>query len=317
MIVVFGGSGYLGSAFLQELKGSEFAFISPVRGAIDLTCRSSLKDYLLRRRASLVINAAGFTGFPNIDACERLPMETLVGNVILPYSICSVCAELDIPWLHVSSGCIYNGAKFVKNGSLHIERDLNRPHVRTLLACEQQNVRGFTEVDLPNFTFRSPPCSFYSGTKALAEAVLSPLGDGYICRLRLPFDEKDHHRNYLSKLQRYPKIYESVNSLSHRGDFAAACLDLFRRHSPYGTYNITNLGYVTTRQVVQMIIDLRGATREWDFWLNDEEFYTIEARAPRSNCILDCSKLLQAGIQMRTVEAALVDSLTRWAPEST
>ena len=30
-------------------------------------------------------------------------------------------------------------------------------------------VRGYTETDRPNFTFREPPCSFYSGSKGLAE----------------------------------------------------------------------------------------------------------------------------------------------------
>ncbi len=71
--------------------------------------------------------------------------------------------------------------------------------------------------------------------------------------MRIPFDQFDNPRNYLSKLQSYAKVYENVNSLSHRGDFVAACLELWRRRAPFGIYNVTNPGFVTSRQVVEMI----------------------------------------------------------------
>jgi hypothetical protein len=35
--------------------------------------------------------------------------------------------------------------------------------------------RGFTETDAPNFSFRSPPCSFYSGTKALGVEAIAEI----------------------------------------------------------------------------------------------------------------------------------------------
>jgi dTDP-4-dehydrorhamnose reductase len=79
-------------------------------------------------------------------------------------------------------------------------------------------VHGFIETDPPNFSFRSPPCSFYSGTKALAEETMSPLANGYLWRLRIPFDELDNPRNYLTKVQTYAKVYNNVNSISHRAN---------------------------------------------------------------------------------------------------
>ena len=64
---------------------------------------------------------------------------------------------------------------------------------------------GFTEEDVPNFSYDQPPCSFYSGSKALGEEILSKFEKVYTCRLRIPFDEFDSNRNYLSKIQRYDK----------------------------------------------------------------------------------------------------------------
>ena len=49
------------------------------------------------------------------------------------------------------------------------------------------------------------------------------VGRGYLWRLRIPFDEFDNPRNYLSKVQNYAKVYDNVNSISHRGDFVSAC----------------------------------------------------------------------------------------------
>ena len=87
---------------------------------------------------------------------------------------------------------------------------MTRPDLRSLVEQSPGAIHGFTETDPPNFTFRDPPCSFYSGTKALGEEMwrrrLVPRCVGpasYIWRLRIPFDEFDNARNYLSKVQRY------------------------------------------------------------------------------------------------------------------
>src|SRR5437764_14727633 len=128
----------------------------------------------------------------------------------------------------------------------------------------------------------------------------------------MPFDEKDHARNYLSKIQRYQKAYDNTNSLSHGGDFAWACLDLWERRAPFGIYNVTNPGYVTTRQVVGMIQKTLRPKREFEFWASDEDFYRVAAKTPRSNCVMDTSKLLACGVRIRPVQEASLAALNEW-----
>jgi dTDP-4-dehydrorhamnose reductase len=259
-----------------------------------------------------VINAAGYTGKPNVDACEAARSETLLGNTILPITVAHACEALGICWGNISSGCIYAGAKIFENGACRVEKNLMRPDIKLLREKNPAVVRGFTEDDEPNFSFRQPPCSFYSGTKALAEEALASSSNGYIWRMRIPFDEFDNPRNYLTKLQRYPKVYDNVNSLSHLGDFANACLDMWERRAPFGIFNVTNPGHVTSRQVVAMIDKILKPNRKFEFWADDEEFYKTAANTPRSNCVLDVSKLLATGIKMRPVEEALGDALRNW-----
>jgi UDP-glucose 4,6-dehydratase len=312
MILLLGATGYIGQAFAHELMRRRWAFRPLSRREVDYSHFETLLDFLRSNKPSFVLNAAGFAGRPNVDACETAQADTLQGNTLLPISIADACTATGTPWGHVSSGCIYSGAHIVEGERRAIEIDLTRPGVRALIERRPAVLRGFTEEDEPNFTFRRPPCSFYSGTKALAEEALRKHSNGFLWRLRIPFDDVDEPKNYLSKLLKYPRLYDNFNSISHRGDFVRACLDLWECRAPFGTYNVTNPGFVSTRQVVALIQKILNPARAFEFFASDEEFYRLAARAPRSNCVLDVSKLLATGVKLRPVDEALMDALKNW-----
>ena len=315
MILLLGGTGYIGQAFAQELTRRKQSFITLSRREVDYTRFDRLIEFLRERKPAFVVNAAGYTGKPNVDACELHKADTLAGNTLFPQTVAHACAAINIPWGHVSSGCIFSGAKVTIHGNTCAEKDLNKPELHALVEKTPVAIHGFTEADTPNFSFRDGPCSFYSGTKALGEEAVVGIGQSYIWRLRIPFDECDGARNYLSKVQRYAKVYDNVNSISHRADFVRACLDLWQIRAPFGIYNVTNPGFVTTRHVVEQIEKFLKPPRKFEFWASDEEFYKVAAKTPRSNCVMDVSKLLAAGVKIRGVEEALEDSLQNWKPE--
>jgi dTDP-4-dehydrorhamnose reductase len=315
MIVLLGASGYIGQAFAQELRRRGRDFTALARAELDYTRYDALVGFLRDQKPEFLINSAGYTGKPNVDACEVAKADTLLGNTILPQTIAQACEAAGVPWGHVSSGCIFSGAKIVDGPNTRSEKDLTRPELKALVESAPENIHGFTEADAPNFSFRDPPCSFYSGTKALGEEAIAGTGQCYVWRLRIPFDEFDNARNYLSKVQRYAKVYDNVNSISHRADFVRACLDLWERRAPFGTYNVTNPGFLTTRKVVARVEALLHLHRKFEFWENDEEFYRVAARTPRSNCVLDPGKLLATGVKIRPVEEALDNALRNWEPE--
>ncbi len=312
MILLLGASGYIGQAFAAELRRRRYPFVPLARMAIDYTQFDILFDYVHKMRPSFIINAAGYAGKPNVDACEWARAETLAANALLPQTIARVCLVTNTPWGHVSSGSIYNGAKVLDNGGTRIENDLSREEIRCLFEQHPERFAGFTELDEPNCSFLKPPCSFYSGTIALAEEALRTVRECYVWRCRIPFGEEDRPRNFLSKIQNYPRVYDTVNSLSHLDDFAQACLNLWEWGVPFGVYNVTNPGAVSTRQVVAMIQRILKPDRRFEFWKDDEEFYREGAKAPRSNCILDVSKVRATGVRMRTVQEALEESLRKW-----
>lgn len=57
-----------------------------------------------------------------------------------------------------------------------------------------------------------------------------------------------------------------------------------------------------------------GASEAFEFFANDNQLYTAGVKAPRSNCILDATRLLGTGVRMRTVDEAFDAALSKWTP---
>ena len=288
MYIVLGKSGYIGQAFIRELKRRRLHYLGLSRGDLDYTHFKTFSEfaqvhyYSSERpfKNSIIINCAGYVGKPNVDACELNKGDTIMGNVVFPTNLANFCSTSDSTLVQISSGCIYNGYE-----------------------------KHFSEEDEPNFTFING--SFYSGTKALCEKmILKHNPRSYIFRLRIPFDEFENPRNYLTKLLKYDTLLDAENSLSHRGDFAKYCIDLLEAEVPHGIYNITNKGSATAKEIVRLIKDYGVSDKKFSFFKDVDSFSNI-VKAPRSNCVLDTSKT-ESYIKIRSVKAALSESLSHY-----
>jgi len=289
MIYLLGGTGYVGQEFQAQLRARNIAYKNISRYEFDYNEPNRLYNALSIDKPEFLINCAGYTGKPNVDACELDKANCLRGNAVLPGIIADACKKLNIPWGHVSSGCIYTS-------SGHVWRS-----------------NGWTEEDKPNFTFRSKGgCSWYSGTKGLGEEVLANYDNVYIWRLRIPFNNINNPRNYLSKLMNYNTLLDATNSLSELNEFVSACLDSYLNKIPYGIYNVTNPGKVTTKEVIELINKYKIVDKGFKFFKDESEFMQIAAKTPRSNCVLDSSKILNAGIKLTEVHEALDRALSNW-----
>lgn len=283
MILLFGSTGYIGSEFKKQLTEQNFKFICWENTR--KTSFDQLQNLFKYQKITLAINAAGYTGKPNVDACEKDKEETFYGNVLWPHLLTQWCSLNNIKLIHISSGCIYTG--------------------NTL------NKTGFTEKDEPNFTFKQNNCSFYSGTKALAEQTVLLNEKTYICRLRIPFENKDNSRNYISKLLKYPKLLKAENSCSNKNEFVRACLELYKKEIPYGIFNIVNGGSITTEQIVNKLKNTIAKNKEFNI-IDDLEFYSSCASTPRSNCVMSNKKILDYGIQMDNINDSFDKCLNNW-----
>ena len=270
MILLLGSTGYIGQAFAGAIQLRNEPVCCLSRKNVDYTNRDTLVDLLREAKPSFVINAAGFTGKPNVDACEKYRSECLAGNAVLPGVVRDACELVGVSWGHVSSGCIFTG--------------------------HRSDGAPFTEEDAPNFCFRTDNCSWYSGCKALGEECLAGSDSVYVWRPRIPFNHEDSGRNYLSKLLRYKQLLNVENSISHLNEFANACLDCWFKRVPPGTYNVTNTGSLTTKQITELLSKHLCLAQNFEFFEDEAEFMAVAAKTPRSNCTMDNSKLLSVGV---------------------
>jgi dTDP-4-dehydrorhamnose reductase len=288
MILILGATGYVGSALCNFLEANKEPYTTyAVRFPFD---RGELKRHIIKNSVDAVINCAGFTGKPNVDECEKegLKIECLNANALLPHMVAEVCNDLRCRLVHVSSGCIFTDAMCDKG---------HRPSFE------------FTEDDKPNFTFTDNNCSWYSGTKALGEHLLG--NDACIARLRIPFNGDINPRNYISKLIQYPKLLNATNSFSQLDEFVAG---LFQLSTAYfnGPINLTQPGYMTTIEVVELLRKYNLLTSNKDWFESPEEFLS-HVIAPRSNCVLDSSKAYREGIKLTPIQDAMEEAISKYA----
>lgn len=318
MILILGGSGYVGSRFRRFFEKRGISFVSVSRLDADYGNPERLEEIVEQVQPEFLVNCAGYTGRPNVDGCEDHRWECLQANAVLPGVIDEVCRKRNLPWGHVTSGCIFSG--------------------------RHESGRGFVETDLPNFSFRGNRCSFYSGSKALGEEAIGfgqRAGESgaewgwldserecgvYVWRLRMPFSEIGNPRNYLSKLLNYSKWLSEENSLSQIDEFVSACWECRARRAPTGIYHVVNPGTITAREISQLMLaerERRSGTEganwfpdRFEFFENEAELLEKAARTPRSNCELSPDRLLSRGIEMTEVHEAVERALASWVPSA-
>jgi dTDP-4-dehydrorhamnose reductase len=251
--VILIGHGYIGNAIKKELETQNIDYVW-IRHT----------DPIPTGKKS-IINATGFTGVPNVDACEVFKQDTINGNVLYPLFLeqTEKC-----PIVHISSGCVYTGYD-----------------------------KQYTEEDEPNFNFSNG--SFYSGSKALEQKLLELyMHKSYLLRIRMPFSDDHNPKNLFSKLARYDKLIDYENSLSYVPDVAKVAVEFANNHKTIskGLYNVCNPGSITTKRLAELL----GFNKPW---FTKEEFSNAVI-APRSNCVLNVDKLLNV-FPIQTLESAL------------
>ncbi|HCI03464.1 MAG: sugar nucleotide-binding protein [Candidatus Peribacteraceae bacterium] len=274
-VVIFGASGYLGSQFMKMYPDSH----AP---SIDIGEKDHVVSALEEFQPDIVINAVGRTGRPNVDWCEDHKEETMWSNVAGPLILLNECGKRGLYWVHMGSGCIYNG----DNGG-----------------------KGYNEEDEPNFME-----SFYSKSKAWADQMLKEFPEQVlVLRLRMPFDGTAEERNLITKIAHYDKVLDVQNSVTCIPEFLEATKQLIDKKKT-GLYNIVNSGTISPFQIMEMYKEIVDPAKEFAAITNDELLKI--AKAPRSNCVLNTDKLKKEGIELRPVEEAVKDALEEIAKNS-
>lgn len=255
------GAGWLGTQWARRLgatlRKTDIADAEAVRCELDAVAPTR------------VINAAGATGSPNVDALEGNPAKAYRSNVAGPIVLATACQERGIHLTHLGSGCIYEG---------------------------DAEGRGHTEEAPPNFAG-----SLYSRTKALGEAALA---DFHVLqlRVRMPLAAEPGPRNLLTKLLAFERVVSVPNSVTILEDFWPSAEALIERGAT-GIWNMVNDGVERHDELLVLWRSLVDPDHAFEI-VSPEEL-ARDLVAERSNCILSTDKLKAAGLALPHVDESL------------
>jgi dTDP-4-dehydrorhamnose reductase len=119
-VLITGATGQLGDALMKLCMAREIAFFPVSRPNFDFERPASIDDVFIRDQPSLVINAAAYTA---VDAAEQNPDAAKAGNHTGPLRLAQLCEKAGIPFIHVSTDYVFDGAK----GEPYLETDPTNP----------------------------------------------------------------------------------------------------------------------------------------------------------------------------------------------
>lgn len=273
-ILIFGRKGWLAKRFNEFFENSEIS-------DVDITDLKAVRRELRKKGPDVVINAAGRTGRPNIDWCEEHRKETATSNIVGPLILSEACKERRIYWVHLGSGCVFQG---------------NGP-----------NGKGFKEINKPE------PPSFYTETKLWADEILKAKNSSVlILRLRMPVDNRSHPRNLIDKLASYDYVINSQNSITVVPDFLEVAKQLIEKRR-LGIYHVVNPGTISPAEITELYKKEVNPKHKKFIVISNEQLHGLTlVKAKRSNCVLNTDKLKKEGIKLKPIKERIAGLLREY-----
>lgn len=279
------GKGFVGTHLSHHFRINNIEHEIYSQSELNYTDPDTLWKYLDTNNKDIryVINCSGYTGVPNVDACEDNKELCFNYNVRYPYNVVQIANQFSIPVIHIGSGCIYSGYD-----------------------------KAYTEEDIPNFGFYSDDSSYYSKCKHLFEEWVKGC-NCYVLRIRIPFTDVMTRKNYFSKLLNYDTLINELNSVTSLNDFDEFIVRFINTKPEYGIYNVVNPEPVKAEEVVDILQSFAIKNSNWKFI----DVKDLNTKANRSNCVLSTDKIAKYGLQLPNTKESLIRDIKTLAASLT
>lgn len=267
MWLIFGGRGWIGNQFQEELKKQSIKYVC-AQTRMDADYKI-LQDEIDRIKPDRVICLAGRTSGGNYQTIDYLEcgkkqtMENVRDNFFGPLQLSFLSKKNNIHFTYLGTGCIFN---------------YDATHTI-------QNEVGFTEDDSPNFFGSS-----YSVVKGFTDRVFH-LGELPVLnlRIRMPINEDlSSPRNFITKITNYAKICSIQNSMTVIPDVLPIMVDMIQRQKT-GTVNLVNPGVISHNEILDMYKEIVDPDFTYENFTLEEQAKIL--KSDRSNNRLDTTAL--------------------------
>lgn len=255
------GKGYIGEHLKIHLENSGYDVSIWSSDIVDYHNPKTFWMGLVSEEPNLIINCSGFTGNPNVDEAETLKELCWKLNVTSPLNCVRFANKKGIKYIHISSGCIYDGYE-----------------------------KEFTETDTPNFGLFDQNSSFYSKSKHAFE-LLSQEFNLQVIRLRMPLSPVGDKRSLLTKLLNYDNLINYKNSKTSISDLCNFIISFINDETVswdgQNIYNVVHPNPLSTKEVIDIMKEFGVENKNWKF-VNIED---LNLATSRSNCVLSTDKI--------------------------
>jgi hypothetical protein len=228
--LVYGYKGWIGNYFCEFVRRyhPEIVLVYPNSRADDI---EGVKDDLSRFNPQRVLSFIGRTNgehFNSIDYLEQdgKLVENVRDNLFSPLVLMKLCLDFDVHLTYLGTGCIFS--------------------------YKEPNDAPFTTESKPNFFGSS-----YSIVKGFTDQVSTLFSNVLNVRIRMPIASYDCKKNFVSKIIRYPKIYNTLNSMTVLDDAIPALVEEIINERT-GTINLVNpepIDHVSILELYKQYID--------------------------------------------------------------
>lgn len=258
-VLVTGATGQLGNDIINELVKNNIHCIGIGSQDLDITEDADVFNFFYSYKISCVIHCAAYT---KVDDAEINIDENYSVNVLGTENIAKQCYKYNIPMVYFSTDYVFGG----------------------------EGVAPFKEDDKVN-----PLCE-YANSKYQGEEIVRKLDKYFILRISWVFGKNG--KNFVKTMIELSKTKKEINvvddqigSPTYTVDVAKLVCEMIKTDK-YGTYHVTNEGYVSWADFAREIFKYLNI----DVKVNNvsSEEYKAKAHRPK-NSRLDKSKLEKFG----------------------
>ena len=311
-ILIFGGNGWIGTQFRNvcdraKLGGSDIEYkISQLR-RVSLETQGEIVDEVTAYMPTHVVSFLGRTHgsigsktYSTIDYLEQdgKLSENMRDNLVAPLLLAYICKYANVHYTYLGTGCIFHYKDEDVQKMLGYD---NRRQQSAASGSEIETCYKFKETDAPNFFGSS-----YSIVKGLTDQIMQERN--CICesvlnlRIRMPIINRDHPRNFVTKITGYSKICSLPNSMTVLDEFLPYALALMQCRY-VGTLNFVNPGVISHNEMLKMYRQFVNPEFEWTNFTVDEQNEILSSK--RSNNYLDTAKLESIFPNVRNIQDAV------------
>lgn len=266
--LVYGSTGWIGKQFIERIDDHVI-----IPGKSRFENFDDIRREIELNKPDRVIILGGLTCKPpakNIDWCEDHKQEVIRVNVLGMLNIADICEQMNIHCTILGTGCIYSGEGI------------------------------YTEESMWDFQG-----SFYSKTKAYTQELLKCYNNVLLLRIRMPINNSDNPKNFITKLKSFDKIISIPNSMTVLPELIPVMIKLIEEGET-GTWNIVNPNVISHKEILEMC----GVEKEYVDISKQSEL----TRVARSNNHLSADKMMnfanKHGLIVNEIHTAIKNIIT-------